>query len=1434
MNLDLKYSLQMGSIMYRLPMKKRFLLFFSCIGVLAFSGSLSAQNCVIISKGNFMDPKTLCAPVDVEWDVLYTGVNNGGGPVEIFIDWDDGNTDLVPAILTNAATREWSVTDVPHTYPSGGNQCTYSPQTFLVVNGVICSSTAQEQIVTVWDTDDENGGDIRIDPVEYRVCVGHSASVTFDDNSNFNCVPPDENDNPNIENRWIRWDYGTGNPANRISGIQVGGSSPPYPDSGPVDYMPAPVLGPWSTSSVVTVPGTTTIADIGRVFEVTLNNWNQCNPYPDSLPVFETARIILVAAPIPDFRTRKHNSSGIVTDKFCAGERVYFENLTSWPSNSSSGYSWTIYDGPTVASPVHSTSNSTNPRRRFNNPGFKLIELVASDRNVAGSCNEVIQKTIEIIAAPVAEIQINSQPLSVDTVFFCEDQFGTNLVTFTDQSGAATANTAHVFEFFDENFNLVLKDSVIGTPSGPFTRPYTAPGVYNTVLTLTDKDTDCLSSDTAVVIITALPRASFVPNSSGVLCASDSIFFDDISTNFTTVPSGFVADTIATWRWWFDYDFNPLGPPDVVISSGNNGDISYVFPTAKDFIVRLEVESANGCTDDTVMTITVNPIPNATFTASPKAGCSPLITELNNTSAPQPPGVVIDKYTWTIYDAVGSVIDQIDQPTEDTLAYTFINTSPDFEANYTVTLTAVDASGCETMTAPDSITVFPSPIISFTSDDYNPFNNNCAPVSATFDVDSIFHATNNVNTYYWIVDDGAGVVDTTAISGNIDSFLYNNFVNVGINIKIYTVTLTADLNTGGCVVPFSQPIIVHPVPVSDFTAIPIENCDFLQFTMETTQKAGILIYDWNFSAVPSNNPLLDDSFDLTFQRPEPNEPDLLVVVSLVLTNTSSCISDTTRQTLLIPKKPFVDVQLDTAGSDQGCVPYLANFSNSTATYPAGTTFELWVTFGLNDAAQVTPTTGNLLNSFSYEFTQFGDYKVELRAIEPTNGCPFVDEEFITVYPAPPARFFTPLSADCAPFDAIFFDDSNDTTIVARTWRVTGPGVNDAFVYNTKQDFNYTFVNNSGSPIDYQVSFTVENSFGCTDTKMETITAFPQLQPAFVVTPRTQILPSSTVSITDISPANNWNYRWDFGDGNFSTDPSTSTYTYATFGVYPITLEVTDPNTNCIGIFRDTIEIIAIPPVVDFLYDVPNGCAPLTVIFTNMSQYASPGTYQWDFGDGIGTSKQQNPTYTYYDPGVYTVSLSASNELDSVVTERKDFIIEVFPEAVANFAIRPEVVYLPGEEIRAVNRSEGGDSYWWDFGDGNSSTEFEPTHRYEQAGTYDVTLIVTNQYGCSDTLTIEKAVFADDGGKYLIANTFTPNGDGKNDTFLPELFGVTSFHMEVYNRWGELLFVTEDQNQGWDGFYKGQLSSQDVYVYKVKMKFLSGNSIVRTGDITLLR
>lgn len=96
---------------------------------------------------------------------------------------------------------------------------------------------------------------------------------------------------------------------------------------------------------------------------------------------------------------------------------------------------------------------------------------------------------------------------------------------------------------------------------------------------------------------------------------------------------------------------------------------------------------------------------------------------------------------------------------------------------------------------------------------------------------------------------------------------------------------------------------------------------------------------------------------------------------------------------------------------------------------------------------------------------------------------------------------------------------------------------------------------------------------------------------------------------------------------------------------------------------------------------------------------------------------------------------------------------------------------------------------------------------------------------------------------LVPNAFSPSpngpsggaaGNGKNDVFLPLMIGVTQFEMVVFNRWGELLFQTTDPAVGWDGYHKGQLCPQDVYVYKISAAYSNGQRVVRTGDINLIR
>src|SRR5690606_9576416 len=206
------------------------------------------------------------------------------------------------------------------------------------------------------------------------------------------------------------------------------------------------------------------------------------------------------------------------------------------------------------------------------------------------------------------------------------------------------------------------------------------------------------------------------------------------------------------------------------------------------------------------------------------------------------------------------------------------------------------------------------------------------------------------------------------------------------------------------------------------------------------------------------------------------------------------------------------------------------------------------------------------------------------------------------------------------------------------------------------------------------------------------------------------------------------------------------------------------------------------------------------------------------------------------PGIYSVTLSASNATGQTVQITKTAIIEVYESPTALFAIMPQVVFIPGDRLYTSNRSFGASSYLWDFGDGTTSTAYEPIHDYTEEGIYDITLIASNSSGCADTTTLQSAVRVEKGSQLLIPNAFSPGrsgpgtGDGRNDVFLPLMRGVVEFNMMVFNRWGELLFETNNAEVGWDGYYKGALCQQDVYVYKITAKYENGNSITRTGDI----
>ena len=234
------------------------------------------------------------------------------------------------------------------------------------------------------------------------------------------------------------------------------------------------------------------------------------------------------------------------------------------------------------------------------------------------------------------------------------------------------------------------------------------------------------------------------------------------------------------------------------------------------------------------------------------------------------------------------------------------------------------------------------------------------------------------------------------------------------------------------------------------------------------------------------------------------------------------------------------------------------------------------------------------------------------------------------------------------------------------------------------------------------------------------------------------------------------------------------------------------------------------------------------------------SWYWNFGDG-NYSTLSDPSHAYTQAGTYTVFLTVTTTGGcSNNSATAPLIIYAMPSPTAGFATNPSVTPMNTQTINFINQSSGAISYFWNFGDGATSNLTNPQHYFPTIGFYTITLITTNQYGCTDTFRIQTT----GEGDIIFPNAFTPNENGPNgggynpfnldnDVFFPFASFIDDFHMMIFNRWGELIFETEDIAIGWDGYYRGKLCQQDVYVWKAYAKFIDGKTVNRVGDVTLL-
>ncbi|MEO1049474.1 MAG: PKD domain-containing protein [Bacteroidota bacterium] len=368
----------------------------------------------------------------------------------------------------------------------------------------------------------------------------------------------------------------------------------------------------------------------------------------------------------------------------------------------------------------------------------------------------------------------------------------------------------------------------------------------------------------------------------------------------------------------------------------------------------------------------------------------------------------------------------------------------------------------------------------------------------------------------------------------------------------------------------------------------------------------------------------------------------------------------------------------------------------------------------------------------------------------------------------------------------------------------------------------------------------------------------------------------TIENNAIDPDPNFTYTYDFDDGNFFQNERSATFTYIYTTASPrdsdgfeVTLTVTSPSGQCIAEETIIIDISPISPTVIAMADTTRGCVPLTINFDGTESFnVDFSSFFWDFGEpGEPIANGVRVTHTYTLPGMYRVVLFGSNGEETATDptrppnalnfDQDTIFIEVFETPTAFFLPLPNPVFITDQDatnqvFRPSNQSIGATEFEWDFGDGGTSTDIFPEHFYEIPGNYDVTLAAINDDGCTDTY-IDR-VSVQEGGAIRIPNAFTPSIGGpppgfdgrggatasdfaSNDVFLPLLNGVddSDYSLLIFDRWGNLLFESNDPDVGWTGYDEnGQLLPAGVYVFRVKARLVTGEFVNRIGDVTLLR
>jgi gliding motility-associated-like protein len=712
-----------------------------------------------------------------------------------------------------------------------------------------------------------------------------------------------------------------------------------------------------------------------------------------------------------------------------------------------------------------------------------------------------------------------------------------------------------------------------------------------------------------------------------------------------------------------------------------------------------------------------------------------------------------------------------------------INLSSSLPGNYTVSNTISAANGCPSVVATSTVSITALPLASFVypSSPYCQTATNPSPTFTTGSIAGTFSATTGL------------IVNTT--TGEVD--LANSPSGT------YTVANTIAASNGCPSVDFSSSITITPLPIADFEYQGSPYCQsgtnplpiFLNggsaggFSSSAGLALNSISGEINLASSQGGNYVVNNTINAAFGCP-------VVVFSYTISINSSP---------------------------------LPNFSYSATNYCQQDAITPSPIFGLGALAGVFSSnaglTMNALGNIDLLNTLPGTYTVT-NTIAATAACPQLNFDIIVNVFANPIVLPSNNSPVCEGTTL----DVTSNAIANATYAWLGP--NGFISANSNDNVSLAALANMSGTYTLTITENGCSSVATTDVIVNNIPSANLTGGGTVC--QGNIVPAIHINLSGTGP---WNIGFTDGILNYSIITTLPQHSISNppIGQYSLTSVV---DANCLGTINGTaISMIHPKPIAKAGVDIYQSCAPLCVNFTDSSSVQAPdviSSWLWNYGGT--TSTIQNPQ-NCFPSGIYNVSL--------VVTTNNGCADTVsYPAMLQSYQMPSAVISAPTETsilnpiVYFTSYSTGATNWLWTFGDSlasttdNQSTNENTNHTYSASGTYCVDLAVSNNFGCADTTTACIKIVP--SFAFYVPSSFTPNGDGTNDVFMGGGTNIADFEMTIFDRWGNKIFASNSEHDGWDGKFGGSLVQQDIYIYKIKIRDSQSMLHEYLGNITLLR